>query len=107
MPESGYLFSCLITCESRCKNRSRKQIDKVLLTVSRYTAFIVVLSRLAQFINHLNLFDMLIKLNSSKINRENVISEASEYLRKNNINAEITAAHPATFTKNLWYIYAH
>ena len=82
-------------------------MDKVLLTVSRYTAYIVVLSRLAQFINHLNLFDMLIKLNSSKINRENVISEASEYLRKNNINAEITAAHPATFTKNLWYIYAH
>ena len=50
---------------------------------------------------------MLIKLNSSKINRDNVIFEASEYLRKNNINAEITAAHPATFTKNLWYIYAH
>ena len=50
---------------------------------------------------------MLIKLNSSKINRDNVIYEASEYLRKNNINAEITAAHPATFSENLWYVYAH
>lgn len=50
---------------------------------------------------------MLIKLNSSKINRDNVICEASEYLRKNNINAEITAAHPATFSENLWYVYAY
>ena len=35
------------------QNRSRKQIDKVLFSVRRYTAFIVVLAQLAQFINHL------------------------------------------------------
>lgn len=50
---------------------------------------------------------MIIKLKTRKIKRASVIAEATEYLRQNNIEAEVTLAHPSTFTKNLWYVYAY
>ena len=49
----------------------------------------------------------LLKLKTRKIKKASVMAEATEYLRQNNIKAEITAVYPCTYTKNMWYVYAY
>ena len=73
-----------------------------------------VLARRAQFfetekenINHLNHFDMILKLKTRRIKKASVMAEATEYLRQNNIKAEVAAAYPDTYTKNMWFVYAY